>query len=152
MLSESGKSFLKEHHRHRVVFTNGCFDIIHSGHVAYLNQAKLLGDVLFVGLNSDQSVQRLKGKSRPIVEEQDRKEVLENLRCVDFVEIFNQDTPYELIKSVRPNILVKGGDWDAKDIVGSDIVQSYGGQVLSLQFRKDRSTTNIIQKIQELKS
>lgn len=133
----------------KVVFTNGCFDILHRGHVSYLNEAKSQGDLLVVGLNSDSSVKRLKGKSRPINTEQDRKYVLENLKCIDFVFIFEEDTPYDLIKKIRPDILVKGGDWKPEDIVGSDIVLKDGGEVRSLQFIDGLSTTNIIKKIQK---
>ena len=147
MLSERGVTFLKENEGKTIVFTNGCFDIIHVGHVSYLNEAKKLGEVLFVGLNSDASVKRIKGDSRPIVCEYDRKFVLENLSSVDFVEIFDEETPYDLIKRVRPNVLVKGGDWKIEDIIGYDIVQEGGGRVLSLRFHKGHSTTNIVQKI-----
>lgn len=130
-----------------VVFTNGCFDILHRGHVTYLNEAKKLGDLLIIGLNSDTSVKRLKGETRPINSEQDRKFVLENLKAVDFVEIFEDDTPLELIKTVMPDILVKGGDWKVEQIVGSKEVIDSGGNVYSLNFVDGFSTTKIINTI-----
>ena len=142
------KKFLDSRGEKKVVFTNGCFDILHKGHVSYLNEAKSLGDILVIGLNSDQSVKRLKGESRPINDENDRKFLLENLKAVDFVFIFEEDTPYNLIKEVKPNVLVKGGDWKPEEIVGSDIVQSLGGEVRSLSFIQGHSTTNTINKIQ----
>jgi rfaE bifunctional protein nucleotidyltransferase chain/domain len=133
----------------KVVFTNGVFDIIHRGHVEYLQDAKSRGDVLIVGVNSDSSVKRIKGNSRPVNNENDRAFVLLNLKPVDYVVIFEDDTPFNLIKTIRPNVLVKGGDWKVKDIVGSDIVLSDGGQVFSLRFVDDYSTTAIIKKINE---
>ncbi len=132
-----------------IVFTNGCFDLIHLGHVDYLRRAKQLGDVLIVGLNSDDSVKRLKGPNRPIVPQNDRAEILDSLKPVDFVVIFDQDTPYELIKLVQPNILVKGGDYNPDEIVGADLVTSYGGKVVTVPFVPNRSTTNIVKKILE---
>ncbi|MCO4792944.1 MAG: D-glycero-beta-D-manno-heptose 1-phosphate adenylyltransferase [Bacteriovoracaceae bacterium] len=146
-LSSEAKKFLSENKSKKIVFTNGCFDILHSGHVSYLNEARAQGDLLFVGLNSDSSVKRLKGEERPINSELDRKFVLENLKAIDFVEIFSEDTPLELIKSVNPQLLVKGGDWTPDQIVGSEHVLSNGGQVKSLSFKKGYSTTNIIEKI-----
>lgn len=137
-LKESGK---------KIVFTNGCFDILHTGHVSYLNEAKSCGDILVIGLNSDASVKRLKGETRPVNNEADRKFVLENLKAVDFVFIFEEDTPLKLIKEVNPNVLVKGGDWKVEQIVGSDFVMANGGEVKSLQFVNGYSTTNIIEKI-----
>lgn len=139
--------FLKENEGKTLTFTNGCFDILHRGHVAYLNEAKAQGDILVVGLNSDASVARLKGPTRPINSELDRKFVLENLKAVDFVEIFTDDTPLSLIEFITPNILVKGGDWRADQIVGSDHVAKNGGTVRSLQFVNGFSTTNTIEKI-----
>ena len=132
----------------KVVFTNGCFDILHRGHIAYLNEARAQGDILVLGLNSDASVKRLKGESRPINNEEDRKYLLENLKCIDFVFLFTEDTPYNLIKSLNPDVLVKGGDWQAKDIIGSDIVLAAGGEVKSLTFIDGFSTTGTIEKIQ----
>ncbi len=140
--------FLQETKNKKVVFTNGCFDILHRGHVAYLNEAKTLGDVLVLGLNSDASVKRLKGESRPVNSQQDRKFVLENLKAIDYVFIFEEDTPYNLIKKIQPDVLVKGGDWKAEDIVGSDIVLAKGGEVKSLNFVNGFSTTSTIEKIQ----
>ncbi len=131
----------------KVVFTNGCFDILHAGHVSYLNEAKSLGDILVVGLNSDASVKRLKGEQRPINSEKERAFLLENLKAVDFVFIFTEDTPLELIKAVSPNVLVKGGDWKPEQIVGSDVVLSSGGEVKSLTFVDGFSTTDTIEKI-----
>jgi len=143
------EEFLEKNKDKRIVFTNGCFDILHKGHVAYLNEAKALGDLLVLGLNSDASVKRLKGSERPINQENDRKFVLENLKAVDFVEIFTEDTPYELIKKIQPDVLVKGGDWPVEKIVGHDIVFAKGGNVYSLNFVDGYSTTNIIHKIQQ---
>jgi D-beta-D-heptose 7-phosphate kinase/D-beta-D-heptose 1-phosphate adenosyltransferase len=130
-----------------IVFTNGCFDILHCGHVLYLEQAKACGDVLVLGLNSDASVQRLKGKDRPINKQDDRAIVLAGLQAVDFVVIFDEDTPYNLIANIMPDVLVKGGDWSIADIVGSDIVLASGGIVKSLGFTDGKSTTNIITNI-----
>lgn len=133
----------------KIVFTNGVFDIIHRGHVEYLTDAKSRGDVLIVGVNSDSSVKRIKGDSRPVNNENDRAYILLNLKPVDYVVIFEEDTPYNLIKTVRPNVLVKGGDWKVKEIVGADIVLNEGGQVFSLKFVDNYSTTSIINKINE---
>ena len=149
-LSKTAQQFLAQRGSKTLVFTNGCFDILHRGHIAYLAKAKELGDLLFVGLNSDQSVKKLKGHHRPIVPQNDRKFVLENIKGVDFVEIFSQETPYQLIKEVAPDILVKGGDWEVKNIVGHDLVLNNGGRVLSLDFVPDFSTTSIIEKIKAL--
>ncbi len=130
----------------KIVFTNGCFDIIHAGHVDYLEKAKKLGDVLVVGLNSDESVRRLKGKERPVNIQEHRKRVLEALKPVDLVVIFDEDTPERLIKEIKPDVLVKGGDWSIENIVGADFVKSYGGEVKTIDFVYDISTTKIIQK------
>jgi len=130
----------------KVVFTNGCFDIIHSGHVKYLEASKKLGDILVVGLNSDSSVKNLKGKSRPINSEADRALLLNSLSSVDYVVIFNEDTPLELIRVIRPDILVKGGDYNKSSIIGSDIV----GDVRTINFYSGYSTTNIIERILKL--
>ncbi|MCK5072149.1 MAG: D-glycero-beta-D-manno-heptose 1-phosphate adenylyltransferase [Bacteriovoracaceae bacterium] len=148
-LSSSARKFLDLNKDKKVVFTNGCFDILHVGHLYYLNEAKALGDVLFMGLNADESIRRLKGEKRPICNEEDRKFFLENLNAVDFVEIFFEDTPYELITAVRPDILVKGGDWKKEDIVGSDVVLKNGGTVKSLSFKNGYSTTSLIEKIKD---
>ncbi len=134
----------------KVVFTNGCFDILHVGHVEYLNEAKKLGEKLIVGLNSDASVKRLKGSDRPINNQQDRKFILENLKAVDEVIIFNEETPIDLIERVQPNILVKGGDWKVDQIVGHEFVLSLGGEVKSLQFKEGYSTSSTLEKIKSL--
>jgi len=126
----------------RIVFTNGCFDLLHKGHVRYLKQAKKLGDVLVVGLNSDKSVSAIK-PGRPVNSERDRAEVLAALSTVDYVVIFSEKTPYRLIKAVAPDVLVKGGDWKKEEIVGSDLVK----ETYSLPFVKGVSTTSIINKI-----
>lgn len=131
----------------RIVFTNGCFDILHYGHVHYLADARALGDKLIVGLNSDASVTRLKGAFRPINDNLTRQYLLASLACVDAVVEFEQDTPLDLIKLILPDFLVKGGDWQPKDIVGSDVVMKNGGIVESLPFVEGYSTTNIEQKI-----
>lgn len=128
----------------KIVFTNGCFDILHRGHVSYLDIAKSYGDVLILGLNSDESVRKLKGESRPINSEEDRAFVLSALESVDFVTVFGDDTPYELIKMVEPDVLVKGGDYEGKEVVGSDIAR----EVKLVQFVDGKSTTKTIQKIQ----
>ena len=133
----------------KVVFTNGCFDILHAGHVNYLLKAKSLGDALVVGLNSDGSVKKLKGKFRPIVAQKNRAILLAALEAVDFVVIFNDPAPLKLIKLVKPDVLVKGGDWKKENIVGSRFVESYGGKVKSLAYIKGLSTRNIISKIQQ---
>ena len=131
-----------------LVFTNGCFDILHRGHVAYLEEAAAFGQSLVVGVNSDASVQRLdKGKGRPVNPLDDRLAILAALGCVSLVVPFDDDTPYELIKRVRPDHLVKGGDWTPDKIVGADVVKSYGGQVHSIPFRFKRSTTDLLQRI-----
>lgn len=130
-----------------IVFTNGCFDIIHAGHVAYLEEAKAMGDVLVVALNSDESVRRLKGSNRPIVHEENRLKVMAALSSVDFVTLFMENTPLQLIEMILPDILVKGGDWKIADIVGSQAVLQNGGQVRSLNYIEGNSTTNIEQKI-----
>lgn len=130
----------------KVVFTNGCFDLLHVGHVRYLKEAKALGDMLVVGINSDSSVKSLKGPTRPIQNEIDRAEILSSLACVDYVVIFSEQTPLELIQIVAPDILVKGGDWKPDQIVGSDFVLKRGGKVFSLSFVQGKSTTNLIEK------
>ncbi len=131
----------------KIVFTNGCFDIIHVGHIDYLEKAKSLGDVLIVGLNSDESIKRIKGKDRPVNIQEYRKRVLEALKPVDLVIIFEEDTPERLIKEIKPDVLVKGGDWSVENIVGADFVRSYGGQVKTIDFVYDISTTKIIKKV-----
>jgi rfaE bifunctional protein nucleotidyltransferase chain/domain len=131
----------------KVVFTNGCFDIVHRGHVEYLTKAKALGDVLFVGMNTDASVRRLKGPTRPIVCQDDRTFVLAAFRMVDYVCLFDEDTPHELIQAVVPDVLVKGSDWAIDSIVGKDIVEAAGGTVQTIDFVPNRSTTDIIKRI-----
>ncbi len=135
----------------KIVFTNGCFDLLHVGHVRYLAEAKAQGDILVIGLNSDKSIQELKGPERPIVEEVSRAEILLGLRSVDYVCVFNEPTPIDLITALAPDVLVKGGDWPVSEIVGSEIVLNGGGQVKSLQFVVGNSTTNIVEKIKALK-
>ncbi len=132
----------------RIVFTNGCFDLLHIGHTRYLEEAKRLGDRLVVGINSDDSVRQLaKGNDRPIVTADQRAEVLAALTCVDYVTIFDEPDPLALIETLRPNILVKGGDWSTERIVGKDFVETYGGTVRSIPLVPDISTTAIVQKI-----
>lgn len=135
----------------KVVFSNGCFDIIHAGHVDYLEKAKQKGDHLIVGLNTDDSVRRIKGKNRPIVDEVSRSRVLAALAFVDAVVLFNEDTPIELIKSLKPDILVKGKDYDISNIVGADIVLQNGGKVETIELTQGLSTTSVINKIMNLK-
>jgi rfaE bifunctional protein nucleotidyltransferase chain/domain len=147
-LSEDTLLFLEKYKGKKVVFTNGCFDILHLGHVEYLNEARALGDALVIGLNSDASVRKLKGDDRPINNENDRKSMLLNLRSVDCVQIFNNDTPLEIIKLLSPKILVKGGDWKAEQIVGHEFVLSLGGLVKSLSFKDGYSTSNLIKNVQ----
>jgi rfaE bifunctional protein nucleotidyltransferase chain/domain len=131
----------------KVVFTNGCFDIIHRGHIEYLTKAKTLGDVLVVGINTDQSVQRIKGNGRPIVQEEDRGFIVANLVPVDYVCFFKDDTPLNLITQLLPDVLVKGADWDIDDVVGKDVVEKHGGRVATIEVTPNQSTTRIIQKI-----
>ena len=133
--------------RKRVVFTNGCFDILHRGHIDYLAQSKALGDVLVVGVNSDDSVRRLKGPGRPIVSQDDRAAVVAALGAVDFVTVFSEDTPLELIQAVVPDVLVKGADWPLDKVVGKDVVERNGGNVRTVDFVPNRSTTSIIERI-----
>jgi D-glycero-beta-D-manno-heptose 1-phosphate adenylyltransferase len=136
-------------HGERIVFTNGCFDLLHPGHVHYLAGARDLGHRLVVGVNSDASVQRLKGPGRPIQDERSRQHVLAALACVDAVVLFEEDTPLELISAIVPDVLVKGGDWQPNQIVGADIVLKNGGEVHSLPYIEGFSTTNIEKKIRE---
>jgi rfaE bifunctional protein nucleotidyltransferase chain/domain len=150
-LSDTTLHFLKENKEKKIVFTNGCFDILHTGHVTYLKEARAHGDLLFVGLNSDASVKRLKGDKRPIHSQEERKYILENLKSVDCVEIFEEDTPLELIKAINPNVLVKGGDWPVDQIVGYEHVLASGGEVKSLTFVDGFSTTGTIERILSLK-
>lgn len=133
----------------KVVFTNGCFDLLHVGHVRYLQEARKLGDLLVVGLNTDASVKRLKGPSRPVQSENDRAEILAALECVNYTVLFDEENPLHLIQKIKPDVLTKGGDWKIDQIIGGDFVQSYGGQVKSLQFVNGKSTTQIIEKSQK---
>lgn len=133
----------------KVVFTNGCFDILHTGHVRYLNVAKSYGDVLVVAINSDDSVKRLKGKDRPIMDQSERAEVLSALGMVDYVTVFEEDDPHHVIAELLPDVLVKGGDWEVEKIVGRDIVEENGGKVYSIPYIEGASTTNIIERIKE---
>ncbi len=140
-LHEAGKT---------VVFTNGCFDILHIGHARYLQEAKALGDVLIIGLNSDASVRVLgKGDERPITPQQERAEVLAALSCVDFVTIFDEPDPHSLITILKPNVLVKGGDWAPEQIIGREVVESYGGTVQAIPLVPGVSTTRIIERIRD---
>ena len=135
-----------------VVFTNGCFDLLHPGHVRYLADARSLGDALIVGLNSDRSVRILKGEGRPILNERERADVLAALQAVDYVIIFDEETPRDLIARLLPDVLVKGGDWAIDEIVGREEVEAAGGKVLSVPYIEGKSTTEIIARIKDLKS
>lgn len=136
----------KRNHQ-KVVFTNGCFDILHRGHIECLRRAKRVGDLLIVGLNSDSSVRKLKGPRRPIVPQQDRAAILVSLEMVDYVCIFDEETPLRIIGALIPDILVKGGDYKKKEIVGKEVVESHGGNVLTIKEVKAKSTKNVIRKI-----
>ncbi|KAB0670138.1 D-glycero-beta-D-manno-heptose-7-phosphate kinase [Oryzomonas sagensis] len=133
----------------RIVFTNGCFDLLHAGHVKYLQKARRLGDILVLGLNSDASVRRLKGPKRPLIAEDERAHILAALDCIDYVVIFDEDTPLELITALKPHILAKGGDYTADGVVGKDVVEAYGGRVELVSFVDGKSTTNIIERVLE---
>ena len=149
-----GRDFFKDNdldlHRQKIVFTNGCFDVLHFGHVHYLLEAKKLGDVLVVGLNSDDSVRRLKGPSRPINGEKERAFVLSALSFVDYVVLFDEDTPENLIKTVRPDVLVKGGDYALDQIVGAGFVRQNGGTVTNIPFVEGYSSTQIIEQLKTI--
>lgn len=138
MLRDSGR---------RIVFTNGCFDILHVGHVRYLMAAKAEGDVLVVGLNSDESVRTIKSANRPVVNQDQRAEVLASLACVDYVTIFDEPDPLNLIRLIKPDVLVKGADWEEADIIGADVVKELGGKVVRVDFVQGVSSSRIIQKI-----
>jgi D-beta-D-heptose 7-phosphate kinase/D-beta-D-heptose 1-phosphate adenosyltransferase len=131
----------------KVVFTNGCFDILHAGHTRYLREARKMGDALILALNSDSSVRSIKGPMRPIVPEAERAEVVASLDSVDYVTIFDELTPLELIEFLRPDVIVKGGDWSEKDIVGAETVRKWGGRVAIMPEIEGASTTNIIDKV-----
>lgn len=134
----------------KIVFTNGCFDILHQGHIVYLSKTADYGNRLIIGLNTDDSVRRIKGKSRPIVSEQERALLLASLGFVDMVVFFREDTPYELIKALQPNVLTKGADYKAENIVGYDIVTQRGGNVETIVLEEGFSTTNVIEKIKKI--
>jgi rfaE bifunctional protein nucleotidyltransferase chain/domain len=133
----------------KLVFTNGCFDILHVGHVRYLNAARALGDALVVGINSDRSVREIKGKSRPIVTELERAEVIAGLACVDYVCVFDEPTPKEIIEAIVPDVLVKGADWGIAEIVGRDTVENAGGVVRNIPLVEGASTTDILTRVVE---
>ena len=133
----------------KVVFTNGCFDLLHAGHVKYLQKARKIGDILVLGLNSDTSVRRLKGEKRPLIGEEERAHILAALDCIDYVVLFDEDTPLELIKLLRPYVLAKGGDYTPQTVVGRELVESYGGRVELVSFVDGKSTTNIIERVLE---
>ena len=133
--------------RKKIVFTNGCFDLLHYGHVRYLEDAKKKGDILVVAVNSDASIRRIKGNNRPILGEKDRLSIIAALESVDYVISFNQDTPLKIIKALKPDVLIKGSDWNIKTMVGADFVLSYGGRVSTVKLIPSRSTTNLIKTI-----
>lgn len=135
------------HQGKRIVFTNGCFDLMHSGHVSMLAQAKTFGDILVVGMNTDASVKRLKGDKRPILDQASRLTLLAALEVVDYVTLFEEDTPLALIRRLQPHILVKGGDWSPEAIVGKEVVEHAGGQVVAVRHQDGFSTTNLIDRI-----
>lgn len=150
ILSASEVEQFREAHKDKtIVFTNGCFDILHVGHKRYLEQASIMGDIFVIGVNSDASVRRLKGPTRPVNPEQDRMEILSALSFVDYVVLFDEDTPYELIKKIQPDVLVKGGDYKPDEVVGKDIVEARGGRLELISFVEGKSTTNIINKINQ---
>lgn len=133
----------------KTVFTNGCFDIVHLGHVDYLEKAKSLGDFLIVGINSDQSIQNIKGKDRPIIDEKSRSRLIAAMEFVDMVVLFDEETPLNLIKNLKPDILVKGNDYSVENIVGADVVKDGGGKIETIKLVKGYSTTSIINKIKD---
>ncbi len=139
------KKFKEENKK--VVFTNGVFDILHSGHVDYLTKSKSMGDILIVGINSDNSVRNIKGKKRPIISENERAFIISSLKPVDYVTLFDEDTPQKLIEDIIPDILIKGADWALDKIVGRDIVEKNGGKVLTIKFVNNQSTSQIIKSI-----
>lgn len=139
---------LKEKNK-KLVFTNGCFDILHAGHVDYLNKARSMGDAMIVALNSDSSVKRIKGELRPIVNQEERAFIISNLKCVDYVTFFDEDTPKEIIDKIIPDILVKGADWKIDNIIGRDVVEQHGGEVKTIEFINFQSTSKIIETVIE---
>jgi D-glycero-beta-D-manno-heptose 1-phosphate adenylyltransferase len=146
-LAEVRKKLKQENKK--VVFTNGCFDLIHAGHVDYLLKAKSMGDILIVALNTDSSVKRIKGEKRPILHQQERAFIISNLKPVDYVTFFEEDTPQEIIAELIPDILVKGEDWEINKIIGRDVVEAHGGTVKNIRFVNDQSTSMIINAIIE---
>lgn len=133
----------------RIVFTNGCFDILHRGHIEYLSKTASLGDIVLVGLNSDRSVRKIKGSNRPLQDEYSRALVMASLKQVTGVYVFDEETPYNLISRVKPDVLVKGGDYKVEEIVGADVVKAYGGEVVTIDFLKGYSTSGLIEKLQK---
>jgi rfaE bifunctional protein nucleotidyltransferase chain/domain len=151
----SREKLKKELDRHRtrgenIVFTNGCFDILHVGHTRYLREAKKLGDVLVLALNSDSSVRAIKGERRPLIPEDERADVVSSLESVDYVTIFDEHTPLELIEYLKPDIIVKGGDWSEENVVGGESVKRRGGKIVIIPVIKGASTTNIIEKVRSV--
>lgn len=134
----------------KIVFTNGCFDLIHEGHIRYLDKAKKLGDILIVGINSDKSVRKIKGGGRPILNEKERVIILSSLEMIDYIIVFNEDDPIELIKKIQPQYHVKGGDYKPKDLKETKTVEKYNGKIVIIPFVKGKSTTNIINKIKNI--
>jgi len=150
LIDRNSAAKLRENHKNKkIVFTNGCFDILHVGHIRYLQEASQLGDILVIGLNSDASVKRLKGEERPINQEMERAEMLSALGFVDYVVIFDEDTPLNLIKMIEPDVLVKGGDYSNEYVVGTKEVEEHGGKLVLIPFVDGKSTTNIINKIRQ---
>ena len=149
---ENIKKELKEDREEnkRIVFTNGCFDLMHIGHLRYLQKAKSFGDILIIGVNSDNSVKRLKGETRPIVSEEDRAEMLAGLEAVDYVVLFDEDTPVEILEEIKPNVHVKGGDYKKEDLPETKIIEENGGEVKIVTFVDGKSTSNIIEKIKSI--
>lgn len=151
----SREKLKKELDRHRtrgdnIIFTNGCFDILHVGHTRYLREAKKLGDVLVLALNSDSSVRAIKGERRPLIPEDERADVVSSLESVDYVTIFDEHTPLELIEYLKPDIIVKGGDWSEENVVGRESVKRRGGKIVIIPAIKGASTTNIIEKVRSV--
>ncbi len=134
----------------KIAFTNGCFDILHTGHIYLLYKASTLADIVVVGVNSDKSVSRLKGRGRPIMSQNDRAEIIASIRYVDFVTIFDELTPINLVKTIKPDFLIKGGDWKESEIIGADFVKSIGGKVISNFYLPNRSSSNIISSIKDI--
>ena len=134
--------------KEKIVFTNGCFDILHPGHIHILDQAKSYGDILIVGLNSDESIKKLKGPKRPKISQKDRLRILSSIKFVDYAILFEEDTPLKLIKKIKPNILVKGGDYNSDDIVGSEFVKSNGGEIKIVQLLEGYSSSSLIDKFE----